>query len=442
MSALNPDLEKVYFEDKQYLEKTAVPIVTISGTYREDLKDWHHKPNNDTARDIVFSRAHFSMALGVAVAAWKRHLDHQRAWLVDPTNFVSSKDWHSITFTEDVGKAIARHSWLKSLKSMFDKFGRKSLPILDSIAPPLLYLTQEIEKPILSFHVAAGNLLIEHGKTVLQVITDPHVRYDYLKHAGNEKLYFAVFDEKTKTDLLEQAKLIEQEINPDHVFVTGPPIDPRIIKLGFKKRPWRQGTLKLVITTGGLGTNKTEILSLLDQFLPELKKLKNNTQLIVYVGTHADLAQAIRHKAEAYDVSIGKLKNKKSKLRLIYHPQIFNANELLIKYGFSWADGFITKPSGDMAYDAVASGAFLLTLNEWGEWEHNIREFFEQKGISRVAQIDKIIAQLDLLTATNGPKSLSWVEKAMFNTKRLNKIFYHGAENILKAYKKVVKVTT
>lgn len=441
MPALNPDLEKVYFEDKRYLENTQVPIVTISGTYREDLKDWHHLENNETDQDIVFSRAHFSMALGVAVAAWERQFDHKEAWIVDPTNFVSKDSWKSITLTENIGKAIARHNWLKKVKEVFDKFGRKSLPILDSIAPPLIYLTQEIEKPILSFHIAAGNLLVEQGKTVLQVITDPHVRYDYLKHAGDEKLFYAVFDEKTQTDLLEQAKLIDQPIDPNHVFVTGPPIDPRVVSLGRKKHPWRSGPIRLVITTGGLGTNKLEILNLLDGLLPELKKPEPKIKLVVYAGTHQDIAEAVKQKAHAYEVGVGELKNRKSKFRVIYHPQIFNANELLIKFGFGWADGFITKPSGDMAYDAVASGNFLLTLSEWGEWEHNIREFFEQKGVSRVAQVDKILAQILLLSQAEGHKGISWIEKAMLNTKRLEKSFYHGAKNILQAYHQVEKLT-
>jgi hypothetical protein len=441
MPTLNPNLEQTYFEDKRYLENTDVPIVTISGTYREDLKKWHHLENNEIDQDVVFSRAHFSMALGVAIATWEKQFDRKQAWVVDPTNFVSQENWRSITFTEAVGKEIARHSWLKSLKNIFDKFGRKNLPILDSITQPLLYLTQEIDRPLLSFHIAAGNLLIEQGKTVLQVVTDPHVRYDYLKHAGNKRLFYAVFDNKTKTDLLEQAQLIEQPIANDHVFVTGPPIDPRVVTYGRKKQPWRSGPIKLTIATGGLGTNKPEILHLLEGLLPILKKRQAPIQLLVYAGTHLDIAQAVKQKAHTHGIGVATTKNQQAKLRIIYHPQIFNANELLIKFGFSWADGFITKPSGDMAYDAVASGSFLLTLNEWGEWEHNIREFFEQKGISRIARVDKILAQILLLSQTNGRKNASWIEKAMLNAKHLEANFYHGAENIIQAYHQVKKLT-
>ncbi len=440
MPTLNPVLEKVYWEDKHFLENTAVPIITVSGTYREDLKSWHHQANNETDQDVVFSRAHFSMALGVAIAAWHRKLDHQRAWLADPTNFVSKQNWHSIKLTEEVGEMIARHPFLKKIKSLIDQFGRQRLPILDSITQPLIYLTNEIDKPILSFHIAAGNIMIEQGKTVLQVITDPYVRYDYLKHAANPRLFYAVFDNKTKTDLLEQAEVINQPIAEDHVFVTGPPIDPRIVNLRNKKYPWRSGPIKLVITTGGLGTNKLEILAVLDQLLPELRKRQPLVKLLVYAGTHADIEKAIIDKARAYHVAIDPLADRRGKMRLIYHPQIFNANELLIKYGFPWADGFITKPSGDMAYDAAASGHFLLTLEEWGEWEHHIREFFEQKGIGRVALVDKILAQLQLLATTDNQRSQAWIEKAMLHTHHLNKRFYHGAENILQSYKKVAEI--
>jgi len=440
MSALNPSLEKVYWEDKHFLENTEVPIITVSGTYREDLKAWHHQLNNETDRDIVFSRAHFSMALGVAIAAWHRKLDHQRAWLADPTNFVSKQNWHSITLTEEVGEMIARHPFLEKIKSLIDQFGRQRLPILNSITPPLIYLTAEIDKPILCFHIAAGNILIEQGKTVLQVITDPYVRYDYLKYAGNQQMFYAVFDNKTRTDLLEQAQVMKQPIAEDHVFVTGPPIDPRIVTLKTKKYPWRSGPIKLVIATGGLGTNKLEILATLDQLLPELRKKKSLVKLLVYAGTHLDIKKAVASKASAYHVAVERLHDHQAKMRIIYHPQIFNANELLIKHGFPWADGFITKPSGDMAYDAVAAGNFLLTLEEWGEWEHYIREFFEQKGISRVALVDQILAQLQLLASTNDQHSQSWVEKAMLNTHRLESNFYHGAKNILQAYKKVAQI--
>lgn len=434
----DPQLIKAFKADKKWLENTQIPIVTVFGTYREDAKGWHGMAENETLIDVVLSRAHFSMAFGTAVQAWGGKIDHHKAWLVDPTNYVSSKRWKSVILTETIGKTIARYPILKTLKDLVDKFGRQKLPILDSITVPLLYLTANIKKPILSFHVATGNLLLEQGKTVIQVITDPHVRYDYLKHVENTKLTYCVFDQTTKDDLLEKTSLANKKIDPKRVIVTGPPIDPRILDCRFKKVAWRSGALKLCLTTGGLGTNKTEILQILDECLPKLRKREKSLQLLIYAGTHHDIAQAVKKMAKEARVALSPLKDIKAKLRLIYHPQIVDANELLIKYGFVWADGFVTKPSGDMAYDAVASGSFLLTLHEWGEWEAVVRQRFEELGVSRRAVAGNLPAQLESLKAAQN-NTHSFIERAMLNTQKLDATYLHGAEKIIKAFNQVKK---
>ena len=164
--------------DKQFLENTRLPVITVSATFREDLKEMHGFHENEQIRDIVFSRAHYSMAVGIAVAAWGNKVDPDKAWIVDPTNYVSHDHWRSIVLTETIGKTLARHPFLKFLKDLVDRFGRGKLPILESITPPLLYLCQNIKKPILSLHIATGNILAAQGKKVIQVITDPHVRLD------------------------------------------------------------------------------------------------------------------------------------------------------------------------------------------------------------------------------------------------------------------------
>lgn len=435
-SLFDSQLVKTYQQDKKYLEQTEVPIITVSASYREDLKRLYGLPNDDSTRDIVFSRAHYSMALGTAIAVWGDKLNPKKAWLIDPTNYVSQSQWRSITFTETVGKTIARNPILKTLKDFVDKFGRSKLPILDSITPPLLYLTADIKKPILSFHIAAGNILVGQGKKVVQVVTDPHVREEYITNAHNKNITYCVFDSQTKLEFLEKAKLLEIKVDPERIQVTGPPIDPRIIASSKNKKPWKPGkTLKLCLTTGGLGTNKIELLKILEQLLPELKKAKSPYKLVVYAGTHNDIAEDIRELALAEGVKIGHTSDTTANLRLIYHPQIMDANELLVKYGFPWADGFITKPSGDMAYDAVASGAFLLTLAEWGEWEFRIREIFEQRGIARKCLVDNVLDQLQVLrepSAVIGGNRESWITQAMQATEHLEPIFHQGAKNIVK----------
>ncbi len=431
MPNLEPALAHALDHDRKYLKETRVPMVTVSGAFREDIKKTHGFADNDLIPDIVFSRAHYSMALGVAIQAWGNKVDYHKAWAVDPTNYVSHNDWKKVEITELVGKTLARHSRLKALKDFIDKFGRNKLPILSSITPPLLYLFEEVDKPILSLHIAAGNILAENGHPVVQVITDPHVRDDYLNNAHLPTMKFCVFDERTKTEFLEKSLVKGIKADPNRVIVTGPPIDPRVIAARHNKHLWTKDPLKLVITTGGLGTNKDEIETILTQLLPELRKRPSPYQLLIYAGTQQDIADMVKRVAKDAHVPIKPLNHANAELRLIYHPQLVDVNELLIKHGFPWAHGFITKPSGDMAYDAAAAGCFLLTLQEWGEWEHNIREVFEQKDISRPAIVDNMVKQLVALSDdTDGE---SWIHQAMQNSQHLDKLFLHGSQGILKA---------
>ena len=437
-SLLDPILEKAFAQDKANLEKTKVPIVTVSASYKEDVKGMFGYPEDETITDVVFSRAHYSMAAGVVAQAWGKSMDHTKAWVVDPTNYVSHKNWGSVELTEDIGKVLARQPLLKKLKDFVDRFGRSKLPILGSITPPLLHLTENVTKPILSFHIASGNILSAQGRTVVQMITDPHVRDEYLNNADKDNFYLLVFDENTKTEVLEKGKILKKNLDPNRVIVTGPPVDPRIVAARKNKRPWRSGPLKLAITTGGLGTNKKEIKQLLEQLLPQLRKRPHPYQLLVYAGTHQDIYEMVLEMAEEEHIHAADVTAQDAKFRVIYHPQIVDANEILIKYGFPWADGFISKPSGDMAYDAAVSGSFLLTLQEWGEWEHNVRETFEQLGIARKAEIEHIILQLEALTQTQG-KAQSWIEHAMNNALTIDKLYLEGAKNILAAYKKIAR---
>lgn len=461
MALLDPSLRKTKKMDKEYLRTTEVPLITVSGTYREDLKGMYDLPEDDSRHDLVFSRAHFSMTIAAAATAWKDTIDPKKAWIVDPTNYVIQQDWASVLMVEKIGKIIARYPLLKTLKDFVDKFARRKLPILPSITPPLMDLTRGLQNPILSFHIAAGNILLEQGKSVVQVITDPHVRDEYLANCELPHAYYCVFDEATKEEFLRKAHALGKKMNEKRVIITGPPIDPRVLKNSQEKPVWNgKRPLRLCLTTGGLGTNKAEIEAIVKQMIPHLKKAKPAYQLMVYAGTHRDIKDMVTSLAENGDVpyreitahdpaefAIGsqlsidpkKVQDVSSPLTVIYHPQIIDANELLIHYGFPWADGFISKPSGDMAYDAVGSGAFLLTLSEWGEWENNIRAKFRAHAVSKVADTKDIIKQLEKLCRKSG-NTASWVTRAMEKTRKIEEedpFFRTGTKNILKTFKEI-----
>lgn len=480
------DLRQIYQTDRRLLSQTALPIITVSASFREDLKGLHRQKESDRSTDIVLSRAHYSMALGVAMQAWGKAIDPKKAWLVDSTNYVGNEALRGVAITHQIGKLIARFNILKTFKDLVDKFGRSKMPILDHVTPPTIYLGSAVTGNILSMHIVTGNILASEGKKVVQMITDPHVRSDYLANAHLPNMRFLVFDEATKTEFFAVAKKIGQKIPANQiktkVIVTGPPIDPRIVACSAGKKPWTaERPLTICLTTGGLGTNKEEIRDILQQLLPELAAQNSKkqsrlptTQLIFYAGTHRDhldmatkiatehnlTAQVISPKDPANFTLRAKTASERSQkltqpFVILYHPQIVDANELLIQYAFPKADLFISKPSGDMAYDAVVSGAGLLTLKEWGDWEHNVREVFEKNGTAQMAATNDIITQLADLTreasaafsskklssspvpaATLKEKSAtSWLAQAMTRAKKLDPLFYEGAKNIIKAVK-------
>ena len=461
-SKLNEDqLKKLVARDQVLLQKTRFPIVTVSASFREDLKAFHGMGHDPQHEDVVFSRAHYSMAFGCAIQAWmkpslagvnKQELKKisyvmspkihapchpEVAWMVDPTNYVRPEDWTNITRTELIGRIIARNPLLKWLKDQVDTIARNNLPITNTILPPLIELFREVKQPIISFHYESGNILAALGKRVVQVVTDPHVRPQYVKHAHLPTIKFAVMDERTKAEFIERASLEGHPVDARRVVVTGPPVDPRIVAcrqlrtekpplIGSSPRP-----LRIAITTGGLGTNLAEIQTILEELFDLLRKHPVPVQLLCYAGTHDDFAEMMKEVAKKERVQFAPLSDQSAKLRMIHGNHLVGLNEQLIEYLFPWADLVITKPSGDMAYDAAVAGAGLLFLEPWGEWEENIQHIFEQAGIGRRAQPMQITKQV-LLLASHANTKESWIMQAQNKAKQLPPLFRNGNLEILK----------
>lgn len=425
--------KKTAHEERHLLETVQVPIVTVSATFKEELEAIFGEEVEDSP-DVTFSRAHYSMANAVLVAATKKK---KTFWMIDPTNYVSSKDWPKIMFTQRMGRIIARNPILKDLKDMVDTRLRNQLPLTAAIREPLAYVTGRVKKPIISLHYEAGNILLENGHTVLQVVTDPHVRPQYLTHAKNKHLTWAVFDDKTKAELIELAHILGTDVDEKRVHVTGCPVDPRIpvrdrnkSTTAFKNRP-----LRLAMTTGGLGQNKDEIKQILHNLTPCLKG--GRAQLACYAGVHEDFLAMFEEYAAEHGIKVGKPDDPHATLRIIRGDDIIDANELLLDYIFPWADGFITKPSGDMAYEAVTAGCFLLTLKPWGNWEENIRQYFEELGVSVRARHDDIVKQLEALRRVPVEKNKPWIQLALEKARKLQLPLSRGAYNILKLHQQL-----
>lgn len=421
-----PELElpKTLHDDRHRFETVDVPVVTTSASFRHDILQNFREQAHLSSNEIVFSRAHYSMAVAIMQEALERKLT---TWLVDPLNYITKENWGRISLVVKVGELAARLPILKHIKDVFDTIAREKSPLTQAIKEPLLYATDRIdEKAIVSLHYETGNILARNRKKILQVVTDPHVRPQYLYEAERPNITYAVFDQNTKNEFLTKAGKNGKRVDPAKIVVTGPPIDPRIVRARQKKNTVGVGgrALRLAITTGGLGQNKGEIESLMRKLGPQIKA--GAVQVVLYASTLPDFRQMYEDMAREIGVEVGKtIDDEAASLRILYSTSIVDANQSLVDYVFPWADGFVTKPSGDMAYDAVAAGCFLLLLEPWGEWEENIGKIFTNLEIAQKANSGNFANQLDELLQSG------WIKKATENSLGIDNLFLNGAKTIV-----------
>ena len=434
---IDKNLQKALRGERAKLAGAKLPIITVSATYRKELIE-EYPIATSTKPEVFFSRAHYSMAQAIYQQALAYKI---KTHMVDPTNFVAIESWGKVDFTEEVGKLMARNKPLKWLKDKIDTVVRSKLPITDAITPPLLNLIKPVTIPLLSLHYEAGNIAAANGKTVLQVLTDPHVRPQYLDplppinptkaDKPHAPVTFAVFDRATKKALFRQAKSMDKQINPDQVVVTGPPVDPRLRKLRLKKSALtKKRPVNIAITTGGLGTNLSEIKQILDSFT-DLVSPPGKINLFLYAGTHRDFRTVYEDFAAKNNLRIGNLDDINASVRILYEDSLVDANENLIKYMFPWADAVLCKPSGDMAYDAAVAGCIPIFLEPWGEWEQEIQNRFLNQKIAFDLQTKKAGRHLSYLIGTGH------LNKAAQRIKHLPKTMTNGSANIVRLHQKL-----
>jgi hypothetical protein len=423
----NLDLKEALHHERHLFEKVDVPIVTVSATYRKELAK-KYRSIVHTPSDVIYSRAHYSMAEAVRRQALSMG---KTTHLSDPGNFVSFKYWKKLEFTQRLGRLIARHKLLKDIKERLSTLTRNKVPISEAIRQPLLYLTETMSCPVISMHYETGNILATAGKTVIQAVTDPHVHEQYLtalppKHMSvtNNYISFAVFNERTKSDLMKLSKSMNKDINEDDVVVTGPFVDPRISSTKPGKKLKEGQPINLAVTTGGLGTNLNEIKRVLHSFRPLLTP-PEKIRLFLYAGNHKDFRDFFENYAATNNIRIGNLDDEDARIRILYDDSIIDANENLIRYMFPWAHGVITKPSGDMAYDAAAAGCFILFLEPWGVWEKEVQSVFEKEGVGYDLNSTTAHDQFIKLVINNK------LQKALDCAHNLPPIYREGCANLI-----------
>lgn len=379
------DLRKALLAEKKKLEEVDVPVITVSASFRKEIVE-KYEVNLGSKGEIIFSRGHYSEAMAVVEAAKRKGLS---SYLVDPMNFVSIKDWGKLEFTEDIGELTARYDLLAKLKRVAEQLLRGKLPVSEAVKPVVLELIENIKVPIVSGHYEVGNVIAQTDKKVVQMVTDPHVSDPYLKVSDEENVSWVVFDEGTKNQFVDKVKKKNKSVNEKMIKVTGPGINPKILDVGKKGKTLDdERPLRLGITTGGLGTNRGEIKKVLDNLVPFIEE-PEKIQLFLYSSTHRDFRDIFEKFANENNIRIGDLDNEEAKLRVLHEDSMVDGNRNLIDHMFPWVDGVITKPSGDMAYDVLGSGAFGLYLDPWGRWEETVKSRMFEFGVGKKLDIEK-----------------------------------------------------
>lgn len=425
------DLPKTLEADKKQLQNVQVPIVTTSASFRTDIAKSFGEKSFLSDHDIVFSRGHFSMSIALLQQAHELGLS---SWLIDPVNYVTKSDWNKLKTVVFIGQLVAKFPFLKQIKDQTDALTRGNLPVAAAITKPLLYATAEDDTPIISVHYETGNILAKTGRTVLQVVTDPQIRPQYLMEAGRKNITFAVFNQETKGELLDKAKEKEIALEEDRIIVTGPPVDPRVVKARKKKNAtaFKNRPLRIAITTGGLGQNSDEIRNCLKSLREKVKN--GQVQLILYASTLPQFKEEYDNFAKSVGINMpAQVDDESASVRVIYSTSVVEANQSLIEHAFAWADGFITKPSGDMAYDAIGAGCFILSLSPWGTWEENVQKIFTNLSVLKVVDSEHLSEQLDEL------KSSGWIYAAINNALKIDKLFLNGAKNIVELQQRLAQ---
>ncbi len=156
-------------------------------------------------------------------------------------------------------------------------------------------------------------------------------------------------------------------------------------------------------------------------------------RLLLNASTHQDFFSMYQALCAQSGISPSPLENEYAPVRILYANNIVEVNELLIKYMFPWAHGIITKPSGDMAYDTAASGAFCLFLQPLGDWEVNIRDRFELLDLGTSINPHRFLTELDRL-AKPYYQGRSWFSTAHIGLKNIPALMLQGSTNIIHTY--------
>src|SRR3989337_1743828 len=112
---MDDELKTILDKERKLLEEAEVPIATVSATFFDQIEEQYaYKFGRE---EIVFSRAHYSQALSLLIAAGEAE---KACWFGDPTSGAAAEDGHKVLLTKKKAEAVPRHDLLKKVKDLMD----------------------------------------------------------------------------------------------------------------------------------------------------------------------------------------------------------------------------------------------------------------------------------------------------------------------------------
>ncbi len=354
---------------KMLADTSKIPILTASevGNSRYDT------------RTSPLSRAHATIAQSVAQV-----LNGATDVYVDVLQYVNNRDFLKFEKLARRAKRVASSPRLHDVYNRYSPLIRRIVNPDKKVQPVVDYFAKSIASrgdntPVITTHYSVGNALLESlkargdGRSVVHYVTDPsHIHTQYLKHKDDPRTHYFVFDKATASALEDAG------VDADKISVTGFSTHPDLSPAEARSVADRK--LRVGIFTGGVGTNRAEIETIVQNFNPE------NQQLVVYCGTHTDIMES----------SLG-LVSRNLRTKIVpaqnFQESDIGDEHIVFVVGTSlegavpasykvlnWSDVVATKPSGDIAIEAVLSGHPVIPLSHWGVQEDVIDDMLHAYG--------------------------------------------------------------
>ncbi len=413
--------EKDVKQAQEKLAKADIPVITIAGSPQIGG---------------YLTMAHDSMMQAFLEAAEDKGI---KAYGLDVLDFLTTEEERKgildmaklprIVVRTEMGSRLLHNPIVQKLRGGLgfeEVLKDKILKLIDKVSK---------DKVIVTYHYGTAKTLVEAGYKVMIAVTDPSVElthngyFDFLTSENKERVFYGTMDKATKEWFVKEINVFEKNIKEVGCFVS-----PQMIKAGKEKIKnrdvrWEKCTkgnekFHISLFTGGLGTNFWEMRDAVLNFLCML--CKDKITVDVFFNTNSDLDKHLNDVLKKVgcdeDINIfsSKDKDKLNKKSI----EIFKKSDLVL-----------TKPSGDKAFEAIASGAIPLFLFPLHPHEVVIREYVMNGGVGEIAKIEDLKEQVESILF-NKKKFTSQVYKTQ-NMENKNPIKLDGVNNLLKYWQEI-----